>query len=414
MAEDSKIHTGHRRRMRSRVAENGFSSLEPHEALECLLYITNARKNTNRMAHELIDRFGDFAGVLDASEEDLMTVEGVGPATARMLHLMPDVCRYYTQCRTGRNGCLKTTEQLAEHLMGLFAGAVQERALLLALDSRSRVRATLWLKDGTSDRVSLAIKDVVAAALKGVNDGRIHPSRIEEMVEKAQKEVEQKIKEAGEQATFAVGVHGLHPELIKLLGRLKYRTSYGQNVLNHSVEVAHLAGLMASELGVDVVLAKRAGLLHDIGKAIDHEMEGSHVEIGMEIAKKYRESELVLNAIMAHHGDVEPKSVEAVLVAAADAVSAARPGARRETLESYLKRLTRLEEISESFEGVEKCFAVQAGREIRIMVKPDQIDDATSILLARDIAKKIEAEMEYPGQIKVVIIRETRAVDYAK
>ena len=253
-------------------------------------------------------------------------------------------------------------------------------------------------------------REVARVALeKLINDGRIHPSRIEEMVEKAQKEVEQKIKEAGEQATFAVGVHGLHPELIKLLGRLKYRTSYGQNVLNHSVEVAHLAGLMASELGVDVVLAKRAGLLHDIGKAIDHEMEGSHVEIGMEIAKKYRESELVLNAIMAHHGDVEPKSVEAVLVAAADAVSAARPGARRETLESYLKRLTRLEEISESFEGVEKCFAVQAGREIRIMVKPDQIDDATSILLARDIAKKIEAEMEYPGQIKVVIIRETRA-----
>ena len=258
-------------------------------------------------------------------------------------------------------------------------------------------------------------REVARVALeKLINDGRIHPSRIEEMVEKAQKEVEQKIKEAGEQATFAVGVHGLHPELIKLLGRLKYRTSYGQNVLNHSIEVAHLAGLMASELGVDVVLAKRAGLLHDIGKAIDHEMEGSHVEIGMEIAKKYRESELVLNAIMAHHGDVEPKSVEAVLVAAADAVSAARPGARRETLESYLKRLTRLEEISESFEGVEKCFAVQAGREIRIMVKPDQIDDATSILLARDIAKKIEAEMEYPGQIKVVIIRETRAVDYAK
>ena len=258
-------------------------------------------------------------------------------------------------------------------------------------------------------------REVARVALeKLINDGRIHPSRIEEMVEKAQKEVEQKIKEAGEQATFAVGVHGLHPELIKLLGRLKYRTSYGQNVLNHSVEVAHLAGLMASELGVDVVFAKRAGLLHDIGKAIDHEMEGSHVEIGMEIAKKYRESELVLNAIMAHHGDVEPKSVEAVLVAAADAVSAARPGARRETLESYLKRLTRLEEISESFEGVEKCFAVQAGREIRIMVKPDQIDDATSILLARDIAKKIEAEMEYPGQIKVVIIRETRAVDYAK
>ena len=258
-------------------------------------------------------------------------------------------------------------------------------------------------------------REVARIALeKLINDGRIHPSRIEEMVEKAQKEVEQKIKEAGEQATFAVGVHGLHPELIKLLGRLRYRTSYGQNVLNHSVEVANLAGVMASELGVDVMLAKRAGLLHDIGKAIDHEMEGSHVEIGGEIAKKFRESDLIINAILAHHGDVEPKSVEAVLVSAADAVSAARPGARRETLESYLKRLTRLEEISESFNGVEKCYAVQAGREIRIMVKPEVIDDASAILLARDISKKIEAEMEYPGQIKVVIIRETRAVDYAK
>ena len=258
-------------------------------------------------------------------------------------------------------------------------------------------------------------REVARTALeKLINDGRIHPARIEEMVEKAQKEVEQKIKEAGEQATFETGVHGLHPELIKLLGRLKYRTSYGQNVLNHSIEVSHLAGIMAAELGVDVVLAKRAGLLHDIGKAIDHEMEGSHVEIGADIAKKYRETEQIINAIQAHHGDVEPTSVEAVLVAAADAVSAARPGARRETLESYLKRLTRLEEISESFAGVEKCFAVQAGREIRIMVKPDQIDDAESVLLARDIAKKIEAEMEYPGQIKVIIIRETRAVDYAK
>lgn len=258
-------------------------------------------------------------------------------------------------------------------------------------------------------------REVARIALENlISDGRIHPARIEEMVEKGKKEVQSIIKEAGEQAMFDTGVHGLHPELVKLLGRLKYRTSYGQNVLKHSIEVSILAGIMAEEIGADPKLAKRAGLVHDIGKAVDHEIEGTHIEIGMDLLKKYKESKEVIHAMSTHHGDYEPQTVEAVLVTAADAVSAARPGARRETLESYIKRLEKLEEITNSYEGVEKSFAIQAGREVRIMVKPEEVSDEEMHLLARDMTKRIEEDLDYPGQIKVSIIRETRATDYAK
>ncbi|MCI8478962.1 MAG: ribonuclease Y [Oscillospiraceae bacterium] len=274
--------------------------------------------------------------------------------------------------------------------------------------------------DDTPEAITVSCFDPVRREIarialeKLIQDGRIHPARIEEMVEKAKREVDATIRAEGERAIFETNVHGLHPELVKLLGRMRYRTSYGQNVLNHSIEVSHLAGLLAAEIGADVTHAKRAGLLHDLGKSIDHEVEGSHVQIGVELARKYRENENVVHAIEAHHNDVEPRTIVACLVQAADAISAARPGARRENLENYIKRLEKLEEVTSSFEGVDKCFAIQAGREIRVMIHPEIISEDRMVLLAREIAKKIEDELEYPGQIKVNLIRETKAIEYAK
>ena len=352
-----------------------------HEASQMIKDIeTKAKEEADRNAKEII------CGAIQCCAAD-----HVAETTLSVVNLPNDDMKGRIIGREGRN--IRAIETLTG--VDLIIDDTPEAVIVSGFDPVRREVARLALE-------------------KLIVDGRIHPAKIEEMVEKARKEVNQTIKAEGEQATFEVGIHNLHPELVKLLGRLHFRTSYGQNVLKHSIEVSHLAGLMAGELGLDVKLAKRAGLLHDIGKALDHEYEGTHVDIGIQILRKYKESEAVINGMAAHHGDYEPKSMEAVLIAAADALSAARPGARRETLDVYIKRLEKLEEIANTTPGVDKSYAIQAGREIRIIAKPEEVRDDEIALLARDISKRIESELEYPGQIKVNVVRETRAIEYAK
>ena len=404
-------------------------------------------KDLIRKGEELEGKKNEVLETLNKQIEELQRISGLSQEEAKQ-HLLSEVEKQLTAEKATllREMQAKTKEEETKNAKEIIGYAIQKCAAdhtsettvsIVALpneDMKGRIigregRNIKTLEtltgidliiDDTPEAVVISgfdplRREVAKLALeKLIEDGRIHPAKIEEMVEKAKEEIEAIIKEEGERAIIETGVIGLHPDLTKLIGKLKYRTSYGQNVLNHSIEVSNLARIMAEELGLDPKLARRAGLLHDIGKALDHDMEGTHVEIGVDILKKYKENEKVINAVQAHHGDVEPQTIEAVLIQAADAISASRPGARRETLETYIKRLESLEQIADSFEGVEKSFAIQAGREIRIIVKPEKISDDQMVLTARDIAKRVEDEMEYPGQIKVNLVRETRVVEYAK
>ncbi len=422
--------------------------LQKEESLDRKSEGIEAKENRyNKKLKELEDKEGKIQGLIEEQKTKLEEVSGLTQEEAKSI-LMNDVEKEAKheaammvkeiESQAKEDADKKAREIIAYSIQKCAADHVAETTVTVVELPNDEMKGRIIGREGRNIRtletltgIDLIIDDTPEAVILSgfdpirrevarialerlIVDGRIHPARIEEMVEKAKKDVEEIIKETGEQATFDTGVYGLHPELMRLLGRLKYRTSYGQNVLKHAIEVSHLAGIMATELGQDPKVAKRAGLLHDIGKAVDHEVEGPHVEIGMNLLKKYKESKAVIHAMSTHHGDYEPETLEAILITAADAVSAARPGARRETLESYIKRLEKLEEIANKYDGVEKSFAIQAGREIRIVIKPESYNDEQMVMLARDITKNVESELEYPGQIKVNVIRETRAIEYAK